>query len=385
MQYKPYGQIGFMASNLGFGAMRLPGNDGQTDPEISAPILRRGLDLGINYIDTAHVYGKGFNEVAVGKAIEGYDRNKLFIVTKVPAGDEENANADEWRRKLDLSLERLGTHINLILFHGLRWNVFETFFHRNDMALAAARKAQAEGLVQHIGFSSHDTEENIIKLVDTGEFEGVLMQYNYLDRHNEPAITHAAEKGLGVTIMGPVAGGRLAMPDGLVIDSDGMLEMKTPEMALRFVWSNPGVNIALSGMNTIEMVEENVASANKVGNLDDSESALVQDLMEKNQKLADLYCTGCEYCMPCPNEVHIAENFRYMNWFKVWGMEKQAREAYEKLGTDKAWGPWYPGGKITGMKADECTECGECLSKCPQDIPIPDQLREVTDTLGANT
>jgi predicted aldo/keto reductase-like oxidoreductase len=382
MQYKPYGKTGFMASILGFGAMRLPGTDGQIDPELSLPILRRGLDLGINYIDSAHVYGKGFSEVAVGKAIEGYDRSKLFLVTKVPAGSEEDAQADVWRKKLDLSLERLGTHIDLILFHGLRWNVFESLFARDDMALAAARKAQAEGLVKHIGFSSHDTEDNIIKLIDTGEFAGVLMQYNYLDRHNEPAINRAAEKGVGVTIMGPVAGGRLALPAGVLVDSEGMLEMKTPEVALRFVWSNPGVNIALSGMNTIEMVEENVASANRLGGMDDQENAAVMALMERNQKLADLYCTGCEYCMPCPNEVNIAENFRYMNWYKVWGMEQQAREAYARLSSEGTWGPWYPGGRIVGLKADACTECGECLSKCPQNIPIPDQLREVVDTLG---
>ncbi|MFZ6027342.1 MAG: aldo/keto reductase [Chloroflexota bacterium] len=382
MQYKPYGKTGFMASILGFGAMRLPANDGQIDPALGAPILRRGLDLGINYIDTAHVYGKGFSEVAVGQAIQGYDRDKLFIVTKVPAGSEEDAQADTWRQKLDLSLERLGTHIDLILFHGLRWNAYETLFGRADMALAAARKAQDEGLVRHIGFSSHDTTENIIKLIDTELFAGVLMQYNYLDRHNEPAIARAAEKGMGVTIMGPVAGGRLALPDGLAIDSEGLLEMKTPEVALRFVWSNPGVNIALSGMNTIEQVEENVASANRLGALDDAENAAVLALMERSQKLADLYCTGCEYCMPCPNDVHIAENFRYMNWYKVWGMEQQAREAYARLGSDDAWGPWYPGGKIVGLKADACTECGECLSKCPQDIPIPDQLREVVDSLG---
>ena len=321
MQYKPYGQTGIRVSILGFGAMRLPGEEGKTDPEMSAPILRRGLDLGINYIDTAHGYGKGNNEVAVGHAIRGYDRSKLFIVTKIPVGSEEDAQSAVWRKKLDLSLERLDTPIDLLLFHGLRWNVYETLLTRPNMALAEARQAQSEGLIRHIGFSSHDTAENIISLVDTGEFAGMLVQYNYLDRHNEPAIAHAAEKGMGVTIMGPVAGGRLALPQGILVDTEGALEVKTPEMALRFVWSNPAVTVALSGMNAITQVEENVASANRLGVLDGREGAYIQALMEKNQKLADLYCTGCEYCMPCPNDVNIAENFRYMNWFRVWGME----------------------------------------------------------------
>jgi uncharacterized protein len=380
MQYKPYGQTGFMASILGFGAMRLPANDGQIDPEISAPILRRGLDLGINYIDTAHVYGKGFSEVAVGKAIEGYDRSKLFIVTKVSAGDEENAQADEWRRKLDLSLERLGTHIDLILFHGLRWNIFESFFARDDMALAAARKAQAEGLVKHIGFSSHDTEDNIIQLIDTDEFAGVLMQYNYLDRHNEPAIARAHQQGLGVSIMGPVAGGRLAIPGGVVIDGEGALEMKTPELALRYVWDNPSVSVALSGMNSLEQIEENVASANRMEILSEAEQAQIRSLFEQNQKLADLYCTGCSYCLPCPNEIQIPENFRYMNWYRVWGMEEAARKAYAALSPQGAWTPYA--GFIQGKKAEDCLECGECESKCPQNIPIIAQLQEVARVLG---
>ncbi len=382
MQTKLYGQTGFRASILGFGAMRLPGDDGKTDPERSAPLVRRGLDLGINYIDTAHGYGKGNNEVAVGYAIQGYDRSKLFLVTKIPVGSEEDAQGSTWRRKLDLSLERLGTTIDMILFHGLRWNVYETLLTRPNMALEAARKAQAEGLVRYVGFSSHDSAENITKLVETGEFAGMLVQYNYLDRHTEPAIARAAARGMGVSIMGPVAGGRLALPQGTLVDTEGALEVKTPEVALRFVWNNPAVTVACSGMNTMEQVEENAAAASRLDSLDDQERAAVHALMEKNQKLADLYCTGCEYCMPCPNNVNIAENFRYMNWFRVWGMEDQAREAYARLGKDGNWVPWVGGGIIHGLKADACTECGECLSKCPQDIPIPDQLKDVADTLG---
>jgi len=362
--------------------MRLPGEDGKTDPELAAPILRRGLDAGINYVDTAHGYGKGNNEVAVGYAIKGYQRDSLFIVTKIPVGSEEDARPDVWRKKLELSLERLGTHIDLLLFHGLRWNVYESFLTQPAAALAEARKAQAEGLIRNIGFSSHDTADNIIKLIDTGEFAGVLLQYNYLDRHNEPAILRAAQRGMGVTVMGPLAGGRLSIPDGILVDTEGALEVSTPAVALRFVWSNPGVNVALSGMNAIVQVDENVAAAGRSEGLDDREGMFVRELVEKQQKLADLYCTGCEYCMPCPNNVNIAENFRYMNWFKVWGMEERAREAYARIGKENNWAPWAGGGTIHGLKADACTQCGECLPKCPQNIAIIDQLQEVAATLG---
>jgi hypothetical protein len=384
MQYRTFGKTGFQASILGFGVMRLPMNeDKKVDMENAVPLIRRGIDLGITYFDTAFVYGGGESEVALGRAINGYDRSKVFVTTKIPVDSEETADPEVWRKKLDTCLERLNSpYIDAMLFHGLRWNVFENLLTRRGAALDAARKAQSEGLIRHIGFSSHDSVEGITNLIDSGEFEVMLVQYNYLDRHNEPVIERAAQKGMGVSIMGPVAGGRLATPQGLIIDAEGQLEVKTPELALRFVWNNPHVHVANSGMSTITQVDENVVSASKIGGLDDREDVLVQQLLEKNQKLADLYCTGCNYCMPCLNGINIPENFRYMNWYRVWGMEKEAREAYAKLSAEGFWAPWTSGGKIVGLKASECTQCGECLPLCPQNIPIIDQLEEVAATLG---
>jgi predicted aldo/keto reductase-like oxidoreductase len=317
----------------------------------------------------------------VGKAIKGYEREKLTIVTKI--GVNEDASGTFWRERFELSLKRLDTpYIDILLFHGLRWNPFESAVTKPGAALEMARKAQAEGLIHHLGFSSHDSVEGITQLIDTGEFESMLVQYNYLDRHNEPVIDHAYTAGMGVAVMGPVAGGRLAMPQGLIVDTDGQLEMKTPEVALRFVWNNPHVHVALSGMSSLEQVVENTTSASIVGSLNDRESHLVQQLMEKQLQLADLYCTGCGYCMPCPNDINIPENFRYMNWFRVWGMEKEAREAYEKLSLEGFWAPWASGGKITGLKAEDCLQCGECLPKCPQNIDIVTQLEETAAALG---
>lgn len=384
VQYRTLGKTGIQASILGYGAMRLPTKeDGTCDLEKSVPLLRQAIDLGVNYIDTAYVYINGTSEVAVGQAIKGYDRSKLYLATKIPVHSAEDARGDVWRSKLEESLRRFDTpYIDFILFHGLRWDEFEQHVSKPGMALEAARKAQEEGLVRHVSFSSHDTVENIIKLIDTGEFASMLVQYNYLDRHNEPAIAHAAAKGMGVIIMGPVAGGRLATPQGVVVDEEGQLEMKTPELALRFVWNNPNVTVALSGMNTSQQIEENVAAANRMAAMTPEEQARIQELFERNQKLADLYCTGCGYCMPCPNGVNIPENFRYMNWYRVWGLEQQAKEAYARLSAEGVWTPWA--GRIEGLKAEECLQCGECEPKCPQNIPIMEQLQEVAATLGAN-
>lgn len=383
MKYVPFGRTGVDVSILGFGAMRLPQLEDKTcDYDVSVPLLRRGLDLGITYIDTAYVYINGTSEVAVGKAIKGYDRAKLYLATKIPVGKPEEATAEVWRNKLEECLRRFDTpYIDLMHFHGLTWEAFEGWVSKPGMALEAARRAQSEGLIRHVSFSSHDNECNIIKLIDSGEFASMLVQYNFLDRHNEPAIARAGEKGMGVVIMGPVAGGRLAMPQGVFGDREGALEVKTPELALRFVWSNPNAHVALSGMNEMQQIEENVAAANRAAGMSAEENAQILQLVDKNHRLSELYCTGCAYCMPCPNGVNIPENFRYMNWYRVWGMEKEAKEAYAALSEKGGWGPWA--GRIEGLKADACIQCGECEPKCPQNIPIIDQLQEVAETLGA--
>ena len=383
MQYRTFGRTGMEVSVLGFGAMRLPAyEDATCRLEESVTLLRRGIDLGINYIDTAYGYRAGTSEVAVGQAVKIYDREKLFLATKIPVHDEESAKGSVWRAKFEESLKRLDTdYVDVILFHGLRWVEFEGYVSKPNMALAEARKAQSEGLVRHIGFSCHDTTENVIKLIDTGEFPMMLVQYNYLDRHNEPAIAHASDKGLGVTIMGPIGGGRLVMPAGVVIDTENASEIRTPELALRFVWSNSHVSVALSGMNEMAQVEENVAAADKTGAMGEAEQDSITQLIEENQKLADLYCTGCGYCMPCPNEVEIPENFRYMNWYRVWGLEEQAKAAYEMLNNEQGVQTRWAG-LVRGLKAEECIECGECEPQCPQNIPIVEQLREVAEVLG---
>ena len=382
MQYRPYGNTGIQVSALGYGAMRLPAReDKKVDLEQSVPLLQRAIDLGVNYLDSAYGYIEGTSEVAVGAAIKPYDRAKLYLATKIPVHEAENSSEALWREKLETCLKRFDTpYIDFIHFHGLRWSEFETVVSKPGMALEAARKAQAEGLVRNICFSSHDTAENIIQLIDTAEFAGMLVQYNYLDRHNEAAIAHAAQAGMGVVIMGPVAGGRLATPQGIVIDAEGALEVKTPEMALRFVWNNPNVSVALSGMSAMIQVEENCTSASRLEAMDERERQAVEHLFEQNQKLADLYCTGCAYCMPCPNEVNIPENFRYMNWFKVWGLEEQAKSAYARMSAEGFWTPWA--GNVQGLNAAACLQCGECEAKCPQNIHIIDQLVEVAKTLG---
>ena len=380
MQYRDYGKTGMRVSALGFGAMRLPKlEDGTCDYEVSVPMLRRGIDLGITYIDSAWGYMKGTSDVVVGKAMKPYDRDKLVLSTKIPISEIYGA---EWRQRLETQLERFDTdHIDVMHMHSLKWDVFQEHGLGEGGCLKAARQAQAEGLIRYLGFSSHDTPENVIKLIDTGEFDGVTLQYNFLDRQMQEPIRRAHERGLGTVIMGPVGGGRLSLWEPLQLKALIPASVtSTPDLSLRWVLSNPNVSVALSGMNTMEMIEENVASTSREELYTEDEKVAVDALLGKLRELADLYCTGCGYCMPCPNGLDIPGNFLLMNYYRVYGMKDYAKARYARLSAGET--IWLHGVRIEGKAASECIACRECEEKCPQNIPVADQMEEVEAALG---
>ena len=262
--------------------------------------------------------------------------------------------------------------------HGLLWKNYRKQLGPGK-PVEQCRKAKENGQIRHLCFSSHDKPENLVKLVDTGEFDGMLVQYNLLDRSTEEVISYAHKTGLGVAIMGPVGGGILAAPSHR-IQSMVRKASSTPEIALRFVLSNPDVTLVLSGMNSIQMVEENVAAASREGPLSAEERQSVLEALEESQRLSDLYCTGCGYCMPCPNDVDIPANLNAMNYHRVWGLEDHARSLYEKQAKrrtrrDSVW-------TTVDRRAHACVECGECEPKCPQNVPIREWLKQTAATLG---
>lgn len=373
MQYTEYGKTGDRVSRLGFGLMRLPMVDDHVDMEISVALIKRAVELGVNYLDSAEGYGNSESQIAFGRGIKGI-RDKVLVSTK---NGYKGESGDEWRERLDTSLERIDVDtIDYYHSHGLSWEQYQGMLGKNG-PMERFRKAKEEGLIRHMCFSCHDSPENMIKLIDTGEFDGLLCQYNLLDRRNEAAIARAHEQGMGVVIMGPVGGGRLVPPSDQI---QNMVQgsQSSPEVALRFVLSNPNVTIALSGMNSLEMVDENAATASREEPLTAAERRRVLDALEETKTLSELYCTGCGYCMPCPNDVDIPANFSAMNYHKVWGLEGLARTWYKGLGTKKK-----EDGTVAAW-AEACVQCGECEPKCPQNIPIIEQLKETHAVLGEN-
>ena len=373
MKYRDFGNTGLKISQLGFGCMRLPEieKDGKwyIDEDKAIPMLHRGYELGINYFDTAVGYCHENSQRAVGKAIKSF-RDKILLSTKLPLwGDFKTS---DFMRILNQSLERLDTpYIDFYHFHGINKGSFDDKIMPLGL-MDEARKAIDQGLIKHISFSFHDNADNMQYIIDRGEiFSSVLFQYNLLDRSNEKAMEYAHSKGLGTVIMGPVAGGRLAAPSGLSERLLGTKNEATPELAMRFVLGNPNVSCGLSGMTNMEMVEQNA----KIGDLEvpmteaDWNKAIV--MMDELKKFSDLYCTGCEYCMPCPQGINIPYVFNCYTYHNVYGMTKLAKDMYSRVGDDRH-----------GSKVSECINCGACMEKCPQHIEIPEKLKVVDAALS---
>jgi uncharacterized protein len=377
MQFRSLGSTGFRISALGYGSMRLPMQDNQVDEAAAIAVIHRAFELGVNYIDTAQFYHDGHSEIVVGKALRAWGertgrdwRQEIWLSTKNWKSDQP---ADIWREQLDEQLKKLAVdYIDVYHMHGIGWQVFEEHISKPGKALEAALQAKAEGLIRHIAFSFHDTPEALAKLINTGCYEVVTLQYNLLDRANEPGIALAHEKGMGVVVMGPVGGGRLGAPSPEIQALIPGHSNSSAEAALRFVLANPGVSCAISGMSDLAMVEENTATASREEPLSDAERAAIAAQLDEKKRLAELYCTGCKYCLPCPNGVNIPRNFRAMNTLRVYGLRDHAREIYRSMNAEHE----------NNMPASACVECGQCEPKCPQHIPIIEQLRETDRTLG---
>jgi predicted aldo/keto reductase-like oxidoreductase len=374
MRYKKFGNTGIDISVLGFGCMRLPvkrtGSKEFVDEEKSIEMLLRAYELGVNYFDSAYFYCDGQSENVLGKALKGI-RDKVYVSTKSPGHLVKKPG--DYRRILEEQLKKLDMDIiDFYHFHGIG---YENFYQTDTASgwLKDAQKAKEEGLVRHISFSFHDKPESMIKLVDTGLFESSLCQYNAIDKSNAAALTHAKAKGLGTVVMGPLGGGRVSGMPREMADKLGIKVKSSAELALRFVLANPDIDCALSGMSSLQMVEENIATASNAAPLSETEIIAINAMMTENEKLANLYCTGCGYCMPCPAGVNIPHIFKAMNYYRVYNTTEYAKSEYAGIGNQ-----WIP-----GKNALACTKCGACEKKCPQKLKIREQLKESHSMLFA--
>jgi predicted aldo/keto reductase-like oxidoreductase len=357
--------------------MRFPtidGKSGNIDQEKTNAMISRAVEGGVNYFDTAYVYHDQKSEIALGKALQGGLRERVRIATKSPIWLINEA--EEFNRMLDEQLERLQTSaIDFYLLHSLDKDSWEKVQRLGLLRRAEAGKA--DGKIRYLGFSFHDKAEIFTKIVDGYHaWDFCQIQYNYMDIENQAGtagLRYAASKGLAVVIMEPLLGGKLALdlPATRPLWNSAAQKRTPADWALQWLWNQPEVSLALSGMSTIEQVEENIASASVSGPgiLNTEEVAWVEQVREIIQSRSPIPCTACEYCLPCPNGVNIPRNFDVYNRAAMYDTLETSRGEYKY---------WIP----DDQKAAACIQCEECLTKCPQKIAISTWLPLIEEVMG---
>lgn len=367
MIYRKLGKTGETISALGFGCLRLPEIEEngvfQIDQEPAEKLLRLAYEKGVNYFDTAFHYCHGNSEIALGKAVASF-RDKILISTKCPV--DEVKRKEDYRDFCYRSLEKLGTdYIDFYHFWAINKRLFDDVILKLGL-LEEALRLKEKGIIRHISFSFHDRPKYIQYIIDRApQMETILVQYNFLDRKNAKMMDYAAEKGLGVIVMGPVAGGRLALPLQKREELTGQNAAGINGLALRFVLNHPAVSCALSGMTTSKMVEQNTEIASNELPLSRKEKHEIAETRRQVLRFRELYCTGCRYCQPCPREIDIPRIFEIYTRHSVYGQTKQATSDWRKYRQED------------GKTVKDCMNCGLCERKCPQTLAIRKELARV--------
>ena len=379
MQYRKFGSLDWNVSALSFGAMRLPVLDGDSskidEPEAAA-MIHRAIDAGVNYIDTAYPYHQEHSERFVGKVLKDGYREKVRLATKMPCWlVKEQADFD---RYLEEQMQRLDVdHLDFYLLHALNKKSWENMQALDVFSWAENR--MSEGVFGYLGFSFHDDYqvfESIVKGYDNWALAQI--QFNYIDvdyQAGRKGLQLAADRGLAVVVMEPLRGGQIAKnpPPDPVAETLAKSERDwTPvAWALHWLFDQPEVSTALSGMSEMEHVEENLAIAAEsgIGLLTESDHQLIKEVRKAYDSMAPIPCTQCEYCLPCPSGVAIPRIFGAYNNAVSFDAWDHARWVYN--------GPIKP-----EARADQCVECGECEEACPQHIEIIQWLAKVHETLA---
>ena len=368
MRYRRFGRTGMDLSVFSMGGMRfLP-------PRVSyeqlEAVVRRGLDLGINHIETARGYGP--SEELLGRLMPSLPRERLFITTKIsPQADDETM----WRY-LNESLDRLGCGwIDNFDYHGINTPELLETVARPGGCRAAVERAVERGLVRHVGFSTHGPLEVILAAIETGQFSSVNLHYYYLNQRNRPAVERAAALDMGVFIISPAdKGGQLFAP------SERLAELTAPLHPLAFnarwlLGIHPHVHTLSFGPSFVEEFEPHLAAFDDDGPLNATEQAVLTRLDAALASLpADELCAQCWKCLPCPTGINIPEVLRLRNLDAALGMRAFGQYRYKMF---EAAGHWFP-----GQKGDKCIECGDCLPRCPMGLDIPRLLKDAHGRLN---
>ncbi len=366
MQRRPFGRTGRDVSILSIGAMRLPKDDAE-----AVALLRRAIDLGCNYIDTSRGYGD--SELKLAKALKDGYRDRVMLSTKcspwIFQEDGYTASADHTRRKIDDSMQRLD--VARLDFYQI-WNITNAETFAQAIApggmVDGIRQAMDEGLVDHVAATTHAPLDVIHRIIDCGLFETLTVSYHLLNHEQEPVLEHAHRRNVGVVIMNPLAGGTLAHDSRVIRGLLADVSLPCWALALRFVLDHPHVTTAISGFSKLSDVETSVAVAEQPPLTLEQRESLTRraaELFAQGRR----FCTECEYCMPCPQGVLIRWIFQMATYARLFGLHESSRARYARLKPQE--------------RADACTQCGECETRCPNTLPIREELAKAHELLAA--
>ncbi|NPV86564.1 MAG: aldo/keto reductase [Anaerolineae bacterium] len=378
MKYRLFGKLGWQVSVLGFGCMRFPKTEaGRIDVPAAERMVKYAVEQGVNYLDTAYVYHEGESEHFLGEILKGGWRQKVHLATKLPCWEAKTPL--DFDRLLNEQLQKLQTdYIDVYLLHALDGQSWQRM--RGLGVLEWLCKIKTEGKVRAIGFSFHDCFEVFKEIIDAYEdWDVCQIQYNYMNQNYQAGtrgLEYAAARRLGVVIMEPLLGGKLANPPQRICHLFETFPRKASpaEWSLQWLWNRTEVSVVLSGMSSMEQVAENVRSASRSAPESMSREELV--LFEKVQKtfeaIAPVPCTACGYCLPCPSGVNIPENFSVFNKGVMYDDLEAARWEYQSLKQNQG----------EASVAEACIQCGTCEPKCPQKIAISQWMPRIDAVLG---
>ena len=357
-------------SILGYGCMRFTRSGNTLDFDKADREFMRAVELGVNYFDTAYIYPG--NEDLVGRIIEKNGiRDKINLATKLPQYMINSRSAID--KYFAEELKRLRTdYVDYYLMHHMtdyaQWEKLKALGIEEWLA-----EKKASGQIRNVGFSFHGDTNTFKKILNAYDWDSCLVQYNYLDEHTQAGRTGveaAAAKGLKVFIMEPLRGGKLVdlLPEKAKKEIAEEHHGRSPaEWAFRWLWNQPEITCVLSGMNSIDMIEENcrIASEVEAGEFGMEEKEFIAKIRNYIIESTKVNCTGCRYCMPCPKGVDIPAIFSCYNHMYSENKNSGRLEYFQTVAL-----------RITPADASLCVKCGKCEQHCPQSIPIREKLVE---------
>lgn len=378
MQTSSFPHTDRTVSRLGFGCMRFPTLEKDGKKVIDRPqaiaMLRHAIDSGVTYVDTAYPYHDGESETVVGLALQDGYRDRVTLTTKLPLWLLET-KAD-MQRFLDEQLTKIKTdHVDFYLLHSMDKEALEKM--RKLDYPEFLEKAVNAGKVRYPGFSFHDDYKTFVEILNDYDWKLAQVQMNVLDGDNQATlqgIRDAGKKGVGVVIMEPLRGGALAHPpkEAAALYDAFPEKRSAVEWAFRYLYDMPEVVTILSGMSTMEQLDDNLrifAHAEKTC-MNDTEKKLIADVKAAYLSRMKTGCTGCRYCQPCPRNVHIPDIFHAWDESLMFDRPETLKRSMARRQENKE-------------DPSQCVACGKCEKACPQHLPIIELLKEADQAAKA--